>query len=129
MDESEIQQLIMIDAVGFNCHLMRNNSGQLKTQDGRFVRFGLGNVSSQQNERIKSSDLIGFTKITVGPEHLGQTFAVFTACEIKAPEWSFKPNNSREIAQRAFIKWINASGGIAGFCDSVASFRRLLGVK
>lgn len=125
--ESEIQQLIQIDAVQWGSQLMRNNSGALKDQTGRIVRFGLANTSQKQNDRIKSSDLIGFTVVTITPEMVGQTIAVFTAVEVKEPNWKPSPTDKREKAQKTFIQWILANGGLAGFAWDLPSFRRILG--
>lgn len=59
-----------------------------------------------------SSDLIGYTTITIGPEHIGQQLAVFTAIEVKdrgvpTPE------------QLHFITQVKAAGGLAGVARSV----------
>lgn len=119
MNESELQQLIQIDAVQFGCHLLRNNSGAFKDLAGRFVFFGLGNISKQHSSQIKSSDLIGFTW-----SHGG---AIFTAVEVKKPGWKPDMLNAREAAQNAFIQWVKKNGGYAGFASSVEQFRRIIG--
>lgn len=108
-----------MEAAYYGCQLMRNNSGAFSDKDGRQIRFGLGNISKQHSERIKSSDLIGFTSLTITPEMVGQKVAVFTAIECKESEW--KPSTSpRERAQSAFIEWVKKNGGIAGFASSVS---------
>lgn len=116
--ESDIQQHIQIAAMHYDCHLMRNNSGALPDATGRPVRYGLGNVSKEHNDRIKSSDLIGFTII--------KDVAVFTAVEVKKADWKFNPNDKREAAQFAFINWVINNGGIASFCNSVDEFKALM---
>lgn len=121
MSESEVQQKVQIEAAYYGCQLMRNNSGAFIDKDGRQIRFGLGNTSKQHNERIKTSDLIGFTTVTITPEMVGMKLAVFTAVECKEGKW--KPgSNPRERAQSAFIEWVKKSGGIAGFAASVNDF-------
>lgn len=112
MDESEVQQKIQIAAVHYGCHLMRNNSGALKDLTGRPVRYGLGNISSQHNDKIKSSDLIGFT--------IRDGRAIFTAIEVKRTDWIFDPEkmDKREKAQFAFLKWVKSNGGFAGFATT-----------
>ncbi len=127
MQESEIQQLIQLDARSIDCHLMRNNSGALEDKTGRLVRFGLNNISQSVNDSIKSSDLIGFTRVLITPEHVGQVLAVFTAIEVKREDWKPSPVDKRERAQFAFLQWVNSFGGIAGFANSVAAFRRVMG--
>jgi len=124
-DESTVQQEIQIQAMNSGCHLMRNNSGACMDDTGRLVRYGLGNVSKQHNERIASSDLIGFTKITITPDMVGKTLAVFTAVEVKKEEWNPKTYSKRETAQFNFINWIRNNGGFAGFANSVDKFKEI----
>lgn len=127
-DESTVQQEVQMSAMHFNCHLMRNNSGALKDDTGRVVRYGLGNVSRQHNDKIKSSDLIGFTKVVITPEMVGQTVAIFTAIECKKEGWSKVKSklDDREEAQYAFIAWIRKNGGFADFIDVVDKLKNIL---
>lgn len=120
--ESEIQQLILLEAPKLGVHLMRNNVGAFKDSTGRFVRYGLGNISKLHNDRIKSSDLIGFRPIRFNIGVIAQIVAV----ECKAPGFEIDLRNPRIRAQQAFIDFINNNGGKAGFCDSVESFRKLI---
>lgn len=133
--ESEVQQLILLEAPKYGCVLMRNNSGSFVDKDGRHVRFGLNNLSQSQNEKIKSSDLIGLMNTVkvktyttnVGPESLEVRCGCFIAVECKKEGWKFNPKDKREVAQKAFIDWIIMNGGVAGFCASVEDFLRLIG--
>lgn len=112
-----------------NCILERNNSGAFCDQTGRQIRFGLGNISGKHAENMKSSDLIGIRTIIVTPGMIGQKLGIFVAIEMKKEDWN--PNkvlDKRERAQKNYIDWIIARGGIAGFCNSIDSFRKLLGV-
>jgi len=119
-DEAQVQQEIQLHARGHHCHLMRNNSGALKDETGRLVRYGLGNVSKQHNDKIKSSDLIGYTKITITPEMVGLEIAVFTAVEVKKENWNEdKKFDKRETAQSNFINWVVMNGGFAGFANHI----------
>lgn len=118
-NESELQQLILLEAPKIGVHLMRNNSGACQDSTGRWIWYGLGVVSKKQNEKIKSLDLIGFKK-------LSNDIAQFAAVECKKPGWVFNPKDKREVAQKAFIDFINNNGGRAGFCSSVESFRNLM---
>ena len=118
--ESEVQQLIMLEAPKHNVVLMRNNMGAGKFVDDQtgntsFVRFGLNNISKEQNEKIKSCDLIGWM-----PHN-------FVAVEAKKEGWTFNPKNKREAAQLVFIEWVRSHGHIAGFCASVDDFLKLIG--
>jgi len=54
-----------------------------------------------------SSDLIGFRSITVTPEMVGKTVAVFTGAEIKTKTGRVSPE------QAAFMNMVNQHGGIA----------------
>jgi len=94
---------------------MRNNSGVLKNQNGTHVRYGLGNDSSQTNKVFKSSYLIGITPITC---RCGQTYGVFTACEIKKPGWVLRHSDTTAAAQQNFITTIRKKHGLAGFVQS-----------
>lgn len=123
--ESDIQQVIQMEARAVNCHLLRNNSGVGMDPTGRPVRFGLGNISKKHNDAIKSSDLIGFTVVTVTQAMVGHQLAVFTAVEVKSPDWRFS-GTPRENAQNAFINWIKKHGGFAGFSNSVETFKSIL---
>lgn len=125
-NEAKVQADIQIQAVSLGCHLMRNNSGAFQDNSGRLVRFGLGNVSKQHSERIKSSDLIGFTRVVITPEMVGHTVAIFTAFEIKAPSFKITASDKRARAQLAFIEWIGLSGGIAAMLTSVADLPKVL---
>jgi len=92
--------------------LYRNNSGVWVDKRGVPVRYGLGNDSARLNKVLKSADLIGITPVTVGLEHVGRVFGVFTAIEVKRPGWNV---TSREVAQLNFIEVIRKKGGIAAF--------------
>lgn len=125
--EAEVQAKIQIEGPMHGCILMRNNSGAFTDESGRVVFFGLGNISKKHSDNIKSSDLIGFRRVTITPQMVGQTVAIFTAVEVKRSDWKPSKTCKREKAQMAFISWIQACGGVAGFANSVDSFKRLLG--
>ncbi len=126
-DESTVSQEVQIQARYFNCTLLRNNSGACVDNQGNLVRFGLGNISKKHNENIKSSDLIGITKVKITPEMVGQTLGVFTALEVKKEAWNpEKKFDKRETAQSAFITWVKAQGGIASFIESVDRLKEII---
>jgi hypothetical protein len=105
---------------------MRNNSGAYKDATGRLVRYGLDNTSATRNKNIKSSDLIGFTVVEVTPEMVGQKLAVFTAVEVKDPNWRYSSKDQRAVAQNNFLNWIASFGGIAFFANSLETFHENL---
>jgi hypothetical protein len=123
--ESEIQQLIQLAGPKHACILLRNNSGALTDKQGRLVRYGLGNISERHNELIKSSDLIGITVMTITPDMVGKSVGVFTAIEVKREDWQ-PTGDKRERAQNAFIEWVKAHGGLAGFANSVERFEQII---
>jgi hypothetical protein len=125
ISEDEVTQLIQLESPRHNVSLFRNNSGAMQDQTGRLVRYGLGHVSKQLNKNFKSSDLIGITPVTITKEMVGSVVGVFTACEIKRSDWKFK-GLKREVAQKNFIDFIIARGGIGGFCKSVDDFLKII---
>ena len=111
--EQQIQQEIRLRCSRGPVRLWRNNTGRLMDRYGRPVTFGLC---------PGSSDLIGLRPIEIGPEHLGQTLAVFAAVEVKAPGGRASPE------QLSFIAAINNLGGIAGIARSVDEANTILGL-
>jgi len=67
-----------------------------------------------------SSDLIGLRQVLIGPEHLGQTLAVFTAIEVKAPGGRLREE------QRSFLSLVERFGGYCGVARSTAEAARVL---
>jgi hypothetical protein len=123
-DESTVQQEVQIQAMHYGCTLMRNNSGAATDATGRLIRYGLGHTSSKQ--QFKSSDLIGFTKVVITPEMVGQTVAIFTAFEVKKEGWNEnKKLDEHETKQNNFLQWIAANGGIASFVSSVGKLKEI----
>lgn len=101
--ESLVMAEVRLEASRMGYRLWRNNVGAGKLENGSFLRWGLCNESAQMNHMMKSSDLIG-----ISPD--GQ----FVARECKAKDWVYT-GTPREVAQRAFIDFINARGGDAAF--------------
>lgn len=116
--EQALQVEIQVEASKRGMRLWRNNSGAVTTEDGRHIRFGLGNTSKQLNSQIKSSDLIGITPIIITQEMVGQTVGVFTSIEVKRPGWVYR-GQGREVAQQAWIAMVNALGGIGKFVSKL----------
>lgn len=115
-------------AADYGCYY-RNNSGALKDEQGRLIRFGLGNTSAAFNAKIKSSDFIGFTPIIITPEWLGCRVAVFTAFEMKKEAWRFSPKDEHAVAQKAFHDIVLSHGGFAGFVQSNDDILRVIRMK
>lgn len=102
--ESHIQSSIWTTLSSLDCvRLFRNNVGTAQTKDGRFIRFGLCEGSS---------DLIGWTEYVVQPEDVGRTIGVFTAVEVKTAK------GRATCKQKSFIDAVRRAGGIAGIARS-----------
>jgi VRR-NUC domain len=113
MSEQHVQQAIRL-ALGTrpDVTLWRNNCGKLPDpRTNRWVEFGVANPGG--------SDLIGLRTVTIGPEHIGRTMAVFSACEVKTPTGRVRPEQQR------FIDFVRSRGGIAGIARSVEDAQRL----
>ena len=110
--EQAIQQEIILNLSRGDARLLRNNCGQCRTDDGRVIRYGVGNPGG--------SDLIGIKTITVTPEMVGQRIGVFAAIEVKTPT-----GRASEQQQR-FLSMVGVLGGIAGIARSVEDAANLL---
>ena len=126
MKESSVQQRIRLKAAYLGLHLWRNNNGACEDKTGRLIRYGLANESAALNKRIKSSDLIGITPITITPDMVGKTIGVFTAVECKPSDWHLTPSDERGHAQAAFHTLVRDAGGLAGFVTCEEDLTALL---
>lgn len=109
--EQHIQQSIRIACSNGDTRLFRNNTGTLRDQNGRPVTFGLCKGSA---------DLIGWKRVTVTPEMVGSTVAVFTSIEVKTPTGRLRAE------QQQWLEVVQAAGGIAGVARSVDDAKALL---
>lgn len=119
MTESNIMKLVQL-ALGKFAHvkIFRNNTGMGWTGETRSI---VGNPTDKLIKNARplhaglcegSSDLIGWTTITVTPEMVGRKFAVFTAIEVKSD------TGRATQAQRNFLDQVAQGGGIALLCKS-----------
>ena len=111
MSEQELQQRIRLQLGSSPVRLWRNNVGALRDERGRLVTYGLCKGSS---------DLIGLRQVLIGPEHLGQTLAVFSAIEVKSPKGRLREE------QRSFLELVERFGGYSGVATSVEEAARVL---
>ena len=109
--EQTIQQHIRIACSRGDTRLFRNNTGTLRDANGRPVQFGLCKGSG---------DLIGWRTVTITPDMVGTTIAVFTSVEVKTPTGRIRPE------QQQWLEAVQAAGGIAGVARSVADAEVLL---
>lgn len=118
--EAAVTSRVRLEAAGKGYTLWRNNVGALLDQRGVPVRFGLANDSKQVNERIKSADWIGWRKVTVTPDMVGQTLAVFASVEMKQSGWRYS-GAGRESAQMSWAQLVSASGGVGVIVSEAGS--------
>lgn len=104
MTEAAIQQQIRLALSRAGVVAFRNNIGAYKDDAGRLVRYGVCNPGG--------SDLIGWTPTLVTADMVGQTVAIFTACEVKGPK------GRATEAQLNFIDQVIRAGGYAGIARS-----------
>jgi hypothetical protein len=109
--EQTIQQQIRIACSNGDTRLFRNNTGTLRDQHGRPVQFGLCKGSA---------DLIGWKRVTVTPDMVGQQVAVFLSIEVKTPTGRIRPE------QQQWLDTVQAAGGIAGVARSVDDALRIV---
>ena len=76
------------------------------------MQFGVGNPGG--------SDLIGYRRVRVTAEMVGQEIAQFAAVEVKTPRGRVRPE------QQQFIDHIVSAGGIAGIARSVDEAKDIL---
>lgn len=113
--EDYAQSLIRREAPRQGWWLGRNNVGALKSEAGRWVRFGLANDSAAMNEVVKSGDLIGIRPVLILPQHVGTTIGQFASIEVKHPGWKPGEDKKREKAQMAWAGLVRSKGGFAVF--------------
>jgi hypothetical protein len=111
LSEQRIQQEIRIAISNGDCRVFRNNTGTLRDQNGRPVQFGLCKGSA---------DLIGWKRVTITPEMVGSTVAVFTSIEVKTPTGRIRPE------QQQWLDAVQAAGGIAGVARSVEDAQQIM---
>lgn len=119
--ESRQQSLVRLDAAEHGIWLTRNNVGVLMDANGRPVRYGLANESKEQNKVFKSSDFIGINSVVITQQHVGSVIGQFVARECKKEGWRYS-GDKHEVAQLAFINFVNARGGDARFASGPGSF-------
>jgi hypothetical protein len=114
--EASAERAVMLEAPRKDCQLWRNNVGVLEDERGVPVRYGLANRTKEENELLKSHDLIGLRRTSVadlyrrGVPYVGQ----FVSREMKPPGWKYT-GKGREEAQHRFGLKVISMGGDAAF--------------
>lgn len=136
--EQHIQQVIRLECGGPNSgtKLWRNNVGTAWTGKAEQVTatnaFAIGRTLKPGDVVVRqarplhaglcpgSADLIGYRTVTITPEHVGQTVAVFAAVEVKSATGRPTPE------QTTWLQHVSAAGGRAGVARSVEDAERIL---
>jgi len=116
VSEAAVASRVRLEAGRKGIWLMRNNVGAAKLENGRVLRYGLANVSKQQNSVLKSSDLIGIKPVTITQYMVGGTIGQFIARETKPEHWQYS-GNTHEQAQLAFLNRAIGLGADACFAN------------
>lgn len=110
--ESELMNQLMLEASQRGNRLWRNNQGRYQDKHGTWITYGVCNPGG--------SDLIGFTRRLILPEHVGSTVAVFTAVEAKTGR--LKPTADQDN----FIRMVVQKGGIADWGTDAATLLEIM---
>lgn len=131
--EGKATKVVVDRTIDWKCRTFRNNSGGFYDKTGRFVSFGLGagNEAGCKDfmKTYKTGDRVGWTPVTITPEMVGKTIAVFTNIEIKAFGFNEKLHynkNTREYGQNNFNNLVINQGGIAGFASCAVDVDRMI---
>ena len=112
MSETRLTQEIRLGISDLsNVRIFRNNTGRLQNKSGEWVDYGLV---------VGSSDLIGWTSVTVTPDMVGQKLALFTAIEVKTATGRVRKE------QTNFIDRVREAGGLAGIARTVEEARAII---
>jgi len=124
MNEHNIQQSIRLALSQTGARIFRQNVAQAWTGDatkihqGRMMFVEAGSVVIKNARPLHaglckgSSDLIGWTPLTITPDMVGKKIAVFTAVEVKTRTGKITTE------QQNFIDRVRLDGGIAGVARS-----------
>jgi hypothetical protein len=126
MKETPVQQRLRLRLSELGRVNWRNNNGACYDENGRLIRFGLGNDSEELNRNFKSSDLIGINPVFITPDMIGTVIGQFLAVESKASDWHMTPGDHRAHAQLAWHNIVRQYGGLAGFATGPDDIDRIL---
>lgn len=125
MSEHRIQNEIRL-AISGKATLFRNNVGTAWTGDAAKLKDGSVLI---RNPRVfhaglceGSSDLIGWRSLTITPEMVGQTVAVFAALEVKSK------TGRATAGQKNFCQRVTEAGGFAGIVKSPDEAKKTLAI-
>lgn len=105
MTEKDVERKLILHASEIGSTLFKNNVGMYRDERGNVIRFGLCKGSS---------DLIGWTPVTITQAMVGKRIAVFTAVEVKKNKHG---SYGATDDQLRFISAVNKNGGLALVAD------------
>jgi hypothetical protein len=123
--ERHVRNRILLAVSGLGARLFRNVTAQ--GWAGKSVKNGRYTVIEDAYPLhaglcVGSPDLVGWVPVTITPEMVGQTVAVFCGLEIKTGRQKARPE------QQAFLDAVRAAGGIAavvyGTADAVEAVKK-----
>jgi hypothetical protein len=91
--------------------IFRNQVGVYRLEDGRVITSGLCKGSA---------DLVGWQSVTITPEMVGQTVAVFLSVEVKAPKGRARPE------QENWAAFVKKAGGKSVIAKSLGEAESVL---
>lgn len=124
--ESATSKKCELMSAKYGVRIWRNNSGATKDENGRVIRYGLGNTSKRINDVMKSSDYIGLIPRKITADMIGDTIAQFAAFEMKKPGWKLIPSDKHGQAQAAFGSIVSNAGGFFSFISSPEQFMEIM---
>lgn len=117
MNETNLLRQILLDVTKSvkGCRLFRNNTGvgwqgDCKRLEGKIIIYDPRPLEAGLCPG--SSDLIGWTPVTITPDLVGKQLAIFTAVEIKTPTGRMSEK------QLHFIQAVRAAGGFGHIARS-----------
>ncbi|NDD54355.1 hypothetical protein EBZ39_10845 [bacterium] len=113
--ETDIMRQMRVTASKLGARLFRNHVGLSYTKDGRPMRHGLGNGTS---------DLIGLIPVEVTPDMVGKKVGIFFAVEVKKPKVYTKKKHLEE--QVHFLEFVCQNGGVGVMCDSTTAVEEII---
>lgn len=115
--ERELIPEILMESSQKGYTLLRNNAGGCYDERGRFLRYGLGNISDRVWSSFRTPDYVGWKQVIITPDMVGGRLPIFTGIEFKRSDWR-EPRGEREILQERFLDTINKAGGIGEFINA-----------
>lgn len=125
MSEGDLMRRLQIAATRLGARLFRQNTGLAWVGDVRRNRDGSLTIRNPRPFRAGvrgMSDLGGWMPVTVTPEMVGKTVAVYVQIEVKA-------GTDTTDEQEAWIAVVNKSGGRAGVARSERDLCEILQLR